>query len=90
MAKYTVEFVRSSRKEFEKLSLRTRERVLEALAFLTVNPHSELLKVKKLKGASDLFRIRIGDYRLIYEVREEKLVVLVIKIGHRREVYRRF
>ncbi len=89
MPGYTVEFVKSARKEFERLPMRVRSRVVDALYLLSQNPLSELLKVKKLKGAEDLYRIRIDDYRLVYEIRKKKLVVLVIKIGHRREIYQR-
>ena len=42
----------------------------------------------KLVGPEDLYRIRVGDYRIVYQVRDEVLLVLVVKIGHRREVYR--
>jgi len=62
--------------------------MLEALAVLSENPYSELLRIKKLRGADALYRIRIGDYRVVYEVRRDRLVVIVIKIGHRGEVYR--
>lgn len=43
---------------------------------------------EKLAGNDDLYRIRSGDYRIIYQILKKRLVVLVIKIGHRREVYR--
>ncbi len=89
MAAYKVEFVKSAQKEFERLAAKTRIKTAEALKLLAQNPYSELLKVKKLKGADNLFRIRLGDYRVVYEVRNEQLIVLVIKIGHRSEVYRR-
>jgi len=88
MATYAIEFVKSARKDFEKLPARIRERIVEALTVLSLNPYSELLKVKKLKGA-ELFRIRLGDYRVVYEVRKKQLVVVVIKVGHRSEVYRK-
>jgi len=42
----------------------------------------------KLTGTEDLSRIRVGDYRIVYQIRDEELLVLVLKIGHRREVYR--
>lgn len=89
MALYRVEFTKSSRKEFERLPVKLRLKTTEALHLLSQNPYSELLKIKKLKGATDLYRIRLGDYRIVYEIRNEKLVVVVIKIGHRSEVYRR-
>ena len=89
MAVYRVEFTKSSRKEFERLPGKLRLKTAEALHLLSQNPYSELLKIKKLKGAEGLYRIRLGDYRVVYEIRDERLVVIVIKIGHRREVYRR-
>lgn len=42
----------------------------------------------KLNGADQLYRIRVGDYRRIYAVEDQRLIVLVVKVGHRREVYR--
>jgi mRNA interferase RelE/StbE len=89
MAEYKVEFVRSARKEFEKLPERIRGRVVNALKLLAHDPYSELLKIKNLKGADDLFRIRLGEYRLVYQIDDHKLIVIVIKIGHRSDIYRR-
>ena len=43
---------------------------------------------EKLVGPENFYRIRVGDYRIVYQVRDEVLLVLVLKIGHRREVYR--
>jgi mRNA interferase RelE/StbE len=88
MAKYNVEFTRSAEKEFDKLSAKLKVRVVDALTLLAENPYSELLRIKKLRGMADLYRIRLGDYRLLYEVIDDRLVVLVIKIGNRRDVYR--
>lgn len=89
MAAYRIEFTKSAKKEFDDLSDDIQERVLEALSFLAQNPFSELLRVKKLKGAASLYRLRIGDYRVVYEIRGKILTIIVIKIGHRREIYRR-
>jgi mRNA interferase RelE/StbE len=88
MARYTVEFTRSAEKEFGRLPRKLQLRAAEAIALLSENPYSELIKVKKLKGAEDLYRIRVADYRIVYELRDERLIILVIKIGHRREIYR--
>ena len=44
--------------------------------------------VKKLSGADDLYRIRVGDYRVVYQIRDDRLIVLVVRIGHRKDVYR--
>jgi mRNA interferase RelE/StbE len=89
MAAYKVELVKSAQKEFDRLTAKLQVKTAEALNLLAQNPFSELLKVKKLKGADNLYRIRLGDYRVVYEIRNEQLIVLIIKIGHRREIYRR-
>ncbi|MGA1263238.1 MAG: type II toxin-antitoxin system RelE family toxin [Prochlorothrix sp.] len=44
---------------------------------------------EKLKGQEEVYRIRVGQYRILYEIQDQQLIVLVIKIGHRRDVYRR-
>jgi len=90
MPNYRIEFTKSAKKEFDQLPAKFQDRVLEALAFLAQNPFSEFLKYKKLKGIESLFRIRLGDYRIVYEVKGDLLLVLIIKIGHRKDVYRNF
>ena len=44
--------------------------------------------VVKLAGEEDLYRIRVGDYRIIYSIQDDQLLILVVKIGHRKDVYR--
>jgi len=65
---------------------RIRSRIAEAIGGLAADPRPP--GCKKLAGNADYYRIRIGDYRVLYEVRDRDILVLVIKIGHRREVYR--
>ena len=74
------------RKDLRALDDKTRRRILRALVALEVNPRPP--GAKKLRGESELWRVRVGDYRILYSIEEARLVVLVIKIGHRREVYR--
>jgi len=88
MSVYRVELTKSAKKEFDHLPKQIQRKVVEALTFLTTNPFSELLQIKKLKGSESLYRIRLGDYRLVYEIRKNILLVIVIKIGHRKEIYR--
>jgi len=88
MAAYTVEFVKSAEKEFLRLPSKVRDKFTDSLKLLSISPYSELLRIKKLKGVENVYRIRVGEYRLIYEIIEDRLIVLVIKLGHRREVYR--
>lgn len=85
---YRVELVKSAKKEFDQLPAKIQDKVLEALAVISANPFSELLRIKKLKGAPSLYRIlRLGDYRIVYEVNQATFSILVIKIGHRQDVY---
>ena len=86
--RYQVKFRKSARKEFLQLPTRVQDKIIEALSFLAENPFTKLLQIKKLRAPEQLYRIRIGDYRLLYSVESFELVVIVIKIGHRREIYR--
>jgi len=45
-------------------------------------------RTKKLKGGGDFWRVRVGDYRIIYQVEDDRLLIIVVRIAHRREVYR--
>lgn len=83
--RYSIEFVPSARKALHKLPLPIRRRIQVAIDELAENPFPP--GVKKLHG-EDGYRIRVGDYRIIYDVEHRRLLVLVIRIGHRREVYR--
>ncbi len=83
---YKVELRPAARQGLRRLDLATRRRMLSALQALGMDPrpHGAI----QLTG-SERWRIRIGDYRVIYEPQDDRLVVLVIRIGHRRDVYRR-
>ena len=85
---YTVEYKKSVEKELRQLPSAQLKGMVTKVHALATNPHP--VGSVKLRGSSDLFRLRYTDYRIIYQVRNEKLVVLVIKVGHRREVYREF
>ncbi len=87
---YTINFTKSAKKEFLKLPKKTQTNFEEILLLLAKNPYTEILKIKKLKGQEDLFRVRSGDYRLVYFINNKEVVVIVIKIGHRKDVYESF
>lgn len=87
---YRILFQKSAFKEYKKLPKKIREKVDESLEILSVNPISEILRFKKIRGKENHYRIRIGDYRLIYSPQDGYLVVRVIRIGHRKDVYRHF
>jgi mRNA interferase RelE/StbE len=84
---FKVEITTSAAKEFKKLPNSIKDKVKEMVGFLEQNPRSEFLNIKKMKGPADLYRVRIGDYRMVYEIKENKIVILIIKLGHRKEVY---
>jgi mRNA interferase RelE/StbE len=63
--------------------------ILRALAPLGDDPRRSDANIKKLAGHQDRYRLRVGDYRVIYEVSDAQLVILVVGVGHRREIYSR-
>jgi mRNA interferase RelE/StbE len=81
---YTVLILPSAQKQLSKLPGAMATRIEDKLLELEHDPRPP--GCKKLRGR-DAWRIRIGDYRAIYEIHDERLVVTVIVIGHRREVY---
>jgi mRNA interferase RelE/StbE len=83
--RYRVILPKSVQKELDRLPDDVMGRVLARLRALESNPRPP--DVKKLKGRQ-AWRIRIGDYRIIYEIHDRELVIIVVTIGHRREVYR--
>jgi mRNA interferase RelE/StbE len=83
--RYAVIIPRSVEKQLDRLPGDILERVVRRLAGLETQPRPS--DVKKLKGR-DAWRIRVGDYRVIYETHDRGLQVIVVTVGHRREVYR--
>jgi mRNA interferase RelE/StbE len=62
--------------------------ILRALTPLGDDPRRPDADIKKLTGYTDRYRLRVGDYRVIYEIADEQLVILIVGVGHRREAYR--
>ncbi|CAO5152663.1 mRNA interferase RelE/StbE [Frankia sp. AiPs1] len=63
--------------------------ILRALAMLGDDPRRPDAQIKKISGYDDRYRLRVGDYRIIYDISDGRLVVLIVGVGHRREIYRR-
>lgn len=84
---YEVVFKKSAVKELQALPQKMQQKVLDAVQLLSVNPYTELLQIKKMKGADKLYRIRIQDYRVIYLIENHVIKITIIKIGHRKDVY---
>ncbi len=87
---YKIVFQKSAYKEYQRLPKQLIQRVDEVLSILSINPFSEILKFKKIRGKENHYRVRVGDYRILYSPQQEILVVRVIRLGHRKDVYRFF
>ena len=85
MASYSIKIKRSAAKEQAELPKQDRLRVIARIEHLAHDPRPS--GSEKLSG-QERYRVRQGDYRIPYEIHDHELVVMVVRIGHRREVYR--
>ena len=83
---YELEIKSSARKELAALPDQVQRRIDAAILSLTERPRPR--GAVKLAGRDNLWRVRAGDYRIIYRIEDDRLVVLVVRIAHRREAYR--
>jgi mRNA interferase RelE/StbE len=83
---YEVKFTKGARKMFRKLSQELQDRIQTKIDDLAIEPRPN--GVKKLKGEENSYRIRVGDYRVIYDIFDDVLLVSVVEVGHRSEVYK--
>lgn len=86
---WTVELTRTAQKQLRKLDKQTATRIAKYLRTRVANTENPRRTGKALTGErGELWRYRVGDYRLICKIEDERVTVLVLEIGHRREVYR--
>ena len=83
MASYKIKISKRVRKDFRNIPKKDAERILMMIHNLAHNPHPT--QSKKLKG-DELYRIRIGVYRVIYEIIDSLLVISIVKVGHRKNI----
>lgn len=83
---YSITYAPSAAKAIRKLDRPTARRLLDAIGALANEPRPS--GCVQLKGGGGELRIRVGDYRIVYDVQDDELLVLVLRVGHRREVYR--
>jgi mRNA interferase RelE/StbE len=83
---FRVEWKKSTRKDLRRLPPATADRVLEAVETLAQNPFPQ--GVEKLSGSEHAYRIRLGDYRIVYEVVIAAKLVEIQRVRHRKDVYR--
>ncbi|MBW4650259.1 MAG: type II toxin-antitoxin system RelE/ParE family toxin [Kastovskya adunca ATA6-11-RM4] len=83
---YQVEIAPAAQRQIRKLTTDVQQKIIQRLEALAVDPYPA--GVVKMRGEQSLYRVRLGDYRIIYEIQDEELLILVLKVGHRRDVYK--
>lgn len=81
---YELIYSPSALRQLDKLERKIRERIIIALERLRIRPES--CDIKKLIGMSG-YRFRVGDYRVIFDMEKDKLIILILQIGHRKNIY---
>ncbi len=87
MKKYRIHIAPSALRAIKRLDAKTRQRIVMAVDDLADDPRP--VGAIQLKGDTNFWRIRIGDYRVVYSIEDKALLVLVVKIGHRKDIYRK-
>ena len=85
---YTIEMSTSAAKAVDKLEKANRLRIVGAIELLSVDPRPPGAKMLR-GGEQGRWRVRVGDYRIVYAIEDDRLLVLVLRVAHRREVYDR-
>ena len=83
---YRIVVTRRAEKDLAELPKAVVRRIDTKILSLADAPRP--VEAVKLKGADALYRIRVGDYRIVYEVQDDVVVIVIVRVGHRREVYR--
>ncbi len=86
MGSCEIEISRTAEKQLKKLPTDDQLRVVRAVLALAEEPHPR--GSRRLSGYDDVFRVRVGRYRVLYSVFESRLVIIILKVGHRKDVYR--
>ena len=82
---YRIEVTPRARKDLRALPKKERQRIAEQIDALKTDPRPT--GCKKLKGREDFYRIRVGDYRVVYQIEDEVLLILIVRVGDRKEIY---
>jgi mRNA interferase RelE/StbE len=83
---YSVHLAPAAERQLKTLAKPAQQRIVRRLRKLEDNPRPH--GIEKVTGSEDFYRIREGDYRIIYTIKDQDLIILVVKIGHRKDVYR--
>jgi mRNA interferase RelE/StbE len=85
---YEIKFLKDAFKYLQKQDLITRNRILDHLKILSEDPKHIELDIKRMQGIENQFRLRVGSYRVVYSIIDNELIIIVIKIGARGDVYK--
>jgi mRNA interferase RelE/StbE len=86
VVRYTVEVTPAAGRQVRKLDRNTQKRILDRIEKLEEDPRPH--DAVKLQSPEGLYRLRVGDYRIVYQIEDDRLVVLIVRVGNRKEVYR--
>ena len=86
MTKYRIEVSATAERQIRKLPRADQVRVIQVIQALSINPRPP--GCRKLSGYDDVFRVRIGRYRVLYSIEDRRLLIIVLKVGDRKDVYR--
>jgi mRNA interferase RelE/StbE len=86
MARYRIEISATAERKIRKLPRADQIRVIRVIQALATHPRPP--GCRKLSGYDDVFRVRIGRYRVLYAIEDRRLVIIVLKVGDRKDVYR--
>lgn len=85
MASYKIKWKKSAYKELRNINDKYIPKIIVSIEKLSTNPFPS--GAKKLSGSEKTYRIRVGDYRIIYEIEKQKLIIQIIRVRHRKDVY---
>ena len=85
---YEIKFHNDALKYLQKQDKAARNRILDHLNILAENPRHPELDIKKMQGVNDRYRLRIGSFRIIYSIHDNELIVIIIKMGSRGDIYK--
>jgi len=83
---YQIFFTDKAKKQLEKLEKVDKERIIKSLERIRIRPEAHITKLVGDPG----YKLRVGDYRVILEIEKEKLIILVLMVGHRKNIYDKF
>ena len=86
MPNYQLKLAPAAVRQLNKLAKLIQQKIFRRCELLELNPRP--MDCKKLSGSDSFYRIRMGDYRIIYTIQDKELLILIVKIAHRKHIYR--